>query len=157
MIVCAVLVLAALVAYEDARSCRIRNGYCAAVAALGLLFQAARIWAPELLSALAFRLGDHALSPEAALLLGLAVLLGGTALELLWRHVRRPSGLGLGDVKYVAAWATLLGQEIFLPFAAACLAGAAVALARKQERFALGPYLSAAFSLALVLLSFGIL
>ncbi|MGN0071148.1 MAG: prepilin peptidase [Atopobiaceae bacterium] len=155
MIVCAVLVLAALVAYEDARSCRIRNGYCAAIAALGLLFQAARIWAPELLSALAFRLGDHASSPEAAL--SLAVLLGGTALELLWRHVRRSSGLGLGDVKYVAAWATLLGQEIFLPFAAACLVGAAAALARRQERFALGPYLSAAFSLALVLLSFGIL
>lgn len=157
MIVLAVAALSVLVALEDARSRCIRNSFCAAIAALGILFQAARIGAPALVGLCAFHLAEKTASPLAVLATSAAVLLFGCALELLWRHVHGASGMGMGDVKYVAAWTALLGPAIAIPFALACLAGAGAALARKQERFAFGPYLSAAFSCALLLLACGIL
>lgn len=64
MIVCAALALALAVAVEDARSCRIRNSICLAMAALGLAFQAVRIWVPELSGVLAFHLADETSAPR---------------------------------------------------------------------------------------------
>ena len=157
MIVCAALALALAVAVEDARSCRIRNSICLAMAALGLAFQAVRIWVPELSGVLAFHLADETSAPQAVLAAALLVLFCGAALELAWRRIHGASGMGLGDIKYIAAWATLLGPGIFVPLAAAALVGALVTLVQKKKRFAFGPYLSAAFSCMLVLLSSGIL
>lgn len=157
MIVCAALALALAVAVEDERSCRIRNSFCLAMAALGLAFQAVRIWAPELSGVLAFHLADETSAPQAVLAAALLVLLCGVALELAWRRIHGASGMGLGDIKYIAAWAMLLGPGIFVPLAAAALVGALVTLVQKKKRFAFGPYLSAAFSCMLVLLSSGIL
>lgn len=157
MIVCAALALALAVAVEDARSCRIRNSICLAMAALGLAFQAVRIWVPELSGVLAFHLADETSAPQVVLAAALLVLFCGAALELAWRGIHGASGMGLGDIKYIAAWATLLGPGIFVPLAAAALVGAPVTLVQKKKRFAFGPYLSAAFSCMLVLLSSGIL
>lgn len=157
MIVCAALALALAVAVEDARSCRIRNSICLAMAALGLAFQAVRIWVPELSGVLAFHLADETSAPQVVLAAALLVLFCGAALELAWRRIHGASGMGLGDIKYIAAGATLLGPGIFVPLAAAALVGALVTLVQKKKRFAFGPYLSAAFSCMLVLLSSGIL
>ena len=114
MIVCAALALALAVAVEDARSCRIRNSICLAMAALGLAFQAVRIWVPELSGVLAFHLADETSAPQAVLAAALLVLFCGAALELAWRRIHGASGMGLGDIKYIAAWATLLGPGIFV-------------------------------------------
>lgn len=157
MIVCAALALALAVAVEDARSCRIRNSICLAMAALGLAFQAVRIWVPELSGVLAFHFADETSAPQVVLATALLVLFCGAALELAWRRIHGACGMGLGDIKYIAAWATLLGPGIFVPLAAAALVGAPVTLVQKKKRFAFGPYLSAAFSCMLVLLSSGIL
>lgn len=101
MIVCAALALALAVAVEDARSCRIRNSFCLAMTALGLAFQAVRVWAPELSGVLAFHLADETSAPQAVLAAALLVLLCGVALELAWRRIHGACGMGLGDIKYI--------------------------------------------------------
>lgn len=82
MIVCAALALALAVAVEDARSCRIRNSICLAMAALGLAFQAVRIWVPELSGVLAFHLADETSAPQVVLAAALLVLFAVQRLSL---------------------------------------------------------------------------
>lgn len=120
----------------DARSRRIPNACCALVALCGVALQVARAQ-----SRVAPVLGE----PLACVELAVALLVAGVCLELAYRRLSGHSGLGMGDVKYVAAWAVSLGWLVAPALAVACLLGAAWGLATRQRTFAFGPWLSLAF------------
>lgn len=129
----------------DARSRRIPNACCVLVALCGVALQAARAQ-----SRVAPVLGE----PLACVELAAALLVAGACLELAYRRLSGRAGLGMGDVKYVAAWAVSLGWLVAPALVVACLLGAAWGLATRQRTFAFGPWLSlvfvAAFLVALV-------
>lgn len=120
----------------DARSRRIPNACCALVALCGVALQVARAQ-----SRVAPVLGE----PLACVWLAAAVLVTGVCLELAYRRLSGYSGLGMGDIKYVAAWAVSLGWLVAPALVVACLLGAAWGLATRQRTFAFGPWLSLAF------------
>lgn len=120
----------------DARSRRIPNACCALVALCGVALQAARAQ-----SRVAPVLGE----PLACVELAAALLVAGVCLELAYRRLSGHSGLGMGDVKYVAAWAVSLGWLVVPALVVACLLGATWGLATRQRTFAFGPWLSLAF------------
>ena len=138
--------LAAWASVADARSRTIPNTCCVAVAACGLVLQAVRVWWP----------GHAAGLPEPVACVGWAagILVVGVGGEFLLRTLTGRVGVGLGDVKYVAAWACTLGWYVLAGLGVACLLGAAWALARRQSTFAMAPWLSAAF--VFLLLTLGI-
>lgn len=149
------LVVPALwVAWSDARRRIVPNAACAIVAVCGLALQAARAWAPEVLIALPLssRVAARLLHPAACVTWGAGMLVALTVIELVHRSLAGRVGLGFGDVKYIAAWACVLGWLTLPSLALACLSGAVVALVRRVRTFALGPWLSASFIAALVVL-----
>jgi Flp pilus assembly protein protease CpaA len=148
--------LAVWASCADASRRQIPNAACLALSLVGLAFQSFR-WAgtgwPALLpwdAAVSCRLA----SPPACLACALVALVAGTALELWARRLRGAHGLGLGDVKYLAAWACVLGPAALVPFAFACLAGAAASLARGRRTFPFAPWLSGLALVALAALPF---
>ena len=78
-------------------------------------------------------------------------LLALLALELAWRRLRGSPGLGMGDIKLIAALALWVGAGIVAVLAVSCLLASAVALVRRQHEFAFGPYLGLAGCACLVL------
>lgn len=151
----ALAALAVLVAVCDARSRRIPNKLVAAVVACGVTLQAARLFAPWVLDALplARALSRGLGTPLSCLAWGMGVASVGTVLELSLRRFGGRPGMGLGDVKYVAAWACVLGVVAIPALAFACLLGAAWAIACGARDFALGPWLSLAFVGAMVIVA----
>jgi len=151
-VIAAAVAIALAAAVCDARWRIIPNSCCIALAAVGAALQAARTLLPDVVAALPWThvvdpwLGE----PWACVAWGVAVLVAGVALELAYRRLRGEAGVGLGDVKYLAAWAFLLGAWVAAVLALACLAGAVVAAIRRQRTFALGPWICAA---AVVLLA----
>lgn len=129
------------------------NPCCALVAACGLVLQAARALAPGFVAGLPLERACVPGLPEplACVLWAAGVLIAGYAAELGLRRLRGKAGLGLGDVKLAAAWACVMGPLVVPAAAVACLAGACVALVRKQAAFALGPWLVICFIAALAL------
>lgn len=120
----------------DARSRRIPNACCVLVALCGVALQIVRVQ-----GGVAPVLGE----PLACVWLAAAVLVAGVCLELAYRRLSGHSGLGMGDIKYVAAWAVSLGWLVAPALVVACLLGAAWGLATRQRTFAFGPWLSLAF------------
>ena len=120
----------------DARIRRIPNACCVLVALCGVALQIVRVQ-----GRVAPVLGE----PLACVELAAALLVAGACLELAYRRMSGHSGLGMGDVKYVAAWAVSLGWLVAPALAVACLLGAAWGLATRQRTFAFGPWLSLAF------------
>ncbi len=130
------------VSVRDAREGIIPNTSCIILAACGICLQIVRMAAPSLLECTLWALVAPALDGAAACLIESALLLlGGAAAELLWRRHHRPA-LGLGDVKYAAAWTAVIGSWILPAIALAAFAGASVSLARGRSHFPFGPYLS---------------
>lgn len=79
------------------------------------------------------------------------VLLGGFGLELLWRSLHHGShGVGLGDIKLVAALALWLGWGAIPMVGLACVGALALELPRRHAVFAFGPYIAAASVVCLV-------
>lgn len=151
MVACAVAV-----GIRDAREGIIANTSCMILAAAGVLLQMLRIFWPDLLAATLWgRIAPALAAPEACLLAALAMLVLGTAAELLWRHVRGHAGMGLGDVKYLAAWTAVLGIWAVAGFVAAALLGGAASAVRGRTHFPLGPYLSAAELFLCLLIGIG--
>lgn len=153
----ALLLLVALAAsifasVMDARSRIIPNGSCLAVACSGLALQALRAWAPTVVPALPVEasLAPSLPVPASCVLAGACVLVAGGACELLVRRALGRLGVGMGDVKFCAAWACWLGWLALPAICGACLAGAVFALARGRRTFAMGPWLALAFAVACV-------
>lgn len=90
--------------------------------------------------------------PLSCAAVAMAVLVCGLGLELLYRHLSGHAGLGLGDVKFSAAWALTLGWLVVPGIAVASLLGALWALATRQRTFAFGPWLSLVFCCELLAL-----
>ena len=131
MLIAASVATALVAARTDARERTIPNWCCVVLACLGLAFQLARALIPGVVGRLAWEREVAALLPDPVVcVVAAAVLLVlGVALELGYRRVFGKAGMGFGDVKYLAAWATLIGPSVLLVLAAACLAGAAFAMA----------------------------
>lgn len=135
--------IAIAVGLRDARDRLIPNKWSGLLGALGAGFQ--------LLRALGARWGlpwERAVAaseptPAACLASAALVLAGGILLELAYRHRTGREGLGLGDVKYLAAWTLVVGPVAIACFSVASLLGAVVAILRHERDFALGPWISA--------------
>lgn len=136
---------------RDSRERVIPNGCCAGVALCGLVLQLLRAKAPELV--FIGRAGLALPSPLACLACAAGLLVLGVAAELLLRRFTGRTGLGLGDVKFVAAWACTLGFYVLPALAAACLLGAVHALARHERTFPMAPWLTLCFTAALGVLA----
>ena len=126
----------------DARSRRIPNACCVLVALCGVALQIVRVQ-----GGVAPVLGE----PLACVELAAALLVAGVCLELAYRRLSGHSGLGMGDIKYVAAWAVSLGWLVAPALVVACLLGAAWGLATRQRTFAFGPWLSLVFCLQMLM------
>lgn len=126
----------------DARSRRIPNVCCVLVALCGVALQVVRVQ-----GGVALVFGE----PLACVELAAALLVVGVCLELAYRRLSGHSGLGMGDIKYVAAWAVSLGWLVAPALVVACLLGAAWGLATRQRTFAFGPWLSLAFFLQMLM------
>lgn len=126
----------------DARSRRIPNACCVLVALCGVALQVVRVQ-----GGVALVFGE----PLACVELAAALLVAGVCLELAYRRLSGHSGLGMGDIKYVAAWAVSLGWLVAPALVVACLLGAAWGLATRQRTFAFGPWLSLAFFLQMLM------
>lgn len=126
----------------DARSRRIPNACCVYVALCGMALQIVRVQ-----GGVAPVLGE----PLACVELAAAVLVAGVCLELAYRRLSGRAGLGMGDIKYVAAWAVSLGWLVAPALVVACLLGAAWGLATRQRTFAFGLWLSLAFFLQMLM------
>lgn len=160
--VAALIVLALAVGVIDAQKRIIPNWACLCVAAIGIVLQLIRLTpavSPSIYTALAvlpltYHVSTSLPSALSCLVLALALLFVGTQLELLVRKIRGESGMGLGDVKYIAAWACVIGWYVLPALAIACLFGAVSALCVHERTFALGPWLSLAFVAVLLILLF---
>lgn len=154
----ALVAIAVFVAVRDARDRVIPNRLSGALAALGVALQAGRLLAPapppEALARLpAARLAAALPPPATCLAAALALLALLVSAELACRRARGRPGMGLGDAKYVSAWACVVGPWAVAVLAVACWLGLAVALARGERDFALGPWLSLAGVAACCLLA----
>ena len=149
----ALVVLGAWAALADAHTRTIPNACVAATAVVGALFQLLRVAAPGVLALdwLAERLASRLAPPLACLLAAACVLALLVCAEFALRG-RGQVGLGFGDAKLLAAWALVLGPVVAVAGAAALLAGALWAHARRRGSFAFAPWLSAACAAALFVL-----
>lgn len=152
----AACLVAAWASASDARHREIPNAASAAIALLGVAFQVFRAssvewpWFLSADGAVASRLEAPAVCVVSAVLL----LVVGTAAELVARWLRGVHGMGLGDVKYLAAWTCVLGPASLAPFALACLAGGIATSLAGREAFAFAPWLSGLCLAALLVLPF---
>ena len=150
------LALAALAAAEDLRERTISNEKCIALAALGIAFQLARALAPQALAALPWEgaLSARRAAPWACILsAGITLIFLGGA-ELAVRRLRERAGLGFGDIKYLAAWAIILGPLVAVALALACAGGATFALARRERDFAFAPWIGLGCAVVLAIIPF---
>lgn len=137
----------------DARSRTIPNLSCAIIAVCGLALQTTRMLAPRVLetlvpeAAVMASLGE----PLACVAWGAGVLVCGVGAELAFRSWTGRTGLGLGDVKLLAAWASVIGRTVVPALAISCLLGAVWAIARRERTFAMGPWITVGTALALLL------
>lgn len=158
----AALILALGVAYLDATYRIIPNGACLILALLGIALQALRFMAglyphlSQVLGAmpLTYNVAQQLPNPLVCLASALVFLVLGVVFESLVRSLTSKPGMGMGDIKYFAAWACLLGWYVLPALALACAFGATWALATKQRTFALGPWLSLSFFALVLLLLF---
>lgn len=152
----ALLVISVLASVTDVRTRTIPNGCCLGIALCGLALQAMRSWAPGLLAALPLTgwLAAVLPPPASCVIWGVGMLAGGVTLELLRRAFVGREGMGLGDVKLLAAWAAGIGWLVLPALALACLAGALFAIVRRERTFAMAPWLTAGFLAVLVLARF---
>lgn len=156
------IVLSCVASIIDARARRIPNGISLAIALLGCLYQVVRLspgFAPALFTYLQYLPVLYHISfvlPSAVqcLLVAAVLLVVGVALELLVRKISGKAGMGLGDIKYIAAWSCWLGWFVLPAVGLACLLGAAYALWAHERTFALGPWLSFGFVVVLFMLLF---
>lgn len=146
--------IAILVAVKDARNREIPNTLSGALALIGLLLQILRLFMQTsscqfaslgpLINSLPTMRFVHMLPSPASCLICAFVTLGTlTAFELLIRFWRHAPGFGFGDIKYLTAWATILGIWVLFVLCLGCLLGLLWALVTRQSTFALGPWLSA--------------
>lgn len=126
---------------RDARTRTIPNACCGAICLLGLALCCLRALTGALPALPA---------PVSCATVAVATLLLGVAAEGAYRAVSGRVGLGLGDVKYMAAWACALGWWVAPALAAACLGGALYACTRRERTFAMAPWLTLAFACAFV-------
>lgn len=153
---------ALMAAVYDARTRQIPNWLCWCIAVLGICIQVVRlatIVKPSINATISLwplfaYIVQRLPSPQICLLVAFGSLLLGAGLELARREFSGKAGMGMGDIKYIAAWATVLGYYVFPALALGCLFGAVWALGQRQHEFALGPWLSLAFLAALFLLLF---
>lgn len=158
----ALVCLALLAAYIDIQTRTIPNWLCACVAICGVALQAARlcvILAPELYARFAqlplmYHISLELPNPWVCLVCAAIVLIAGFLLEMLVRAVTGRIGMGLGDVKYLSAWATVLGWYVLPALMLACILGGSYVLAQRQRTFAFAPWLSLAFLAMLLFLLF---
>lgn len=158
--------IAVLVGLEDARNREIPNRLSGALALIGLLIQlfrlllqanyvsvmrlAASLDEPlvvpfdEPLAVPFVRFVRMLPSPVSCIGSAVFTLCVLTVAELFVRAWRNAPGLGFGDIKYVSAWATILGVWVLFILCVGCLAGMIWALIHRQATFALGPWLSGA-------------
>ncbi len=137
----ALAICAVRISVIDARERTISNASCIAVAVLGLGFQGLR----QLAS-----VAPLLPSPLWCVLCASALTLALAAVEFFLRGHLGRRGLGFGDVKYVGAWAIVLGPAAVFALAFGCLVASVWALARNQRTFAFAPFLSAGFVAAYV-------
>lgn len=142
----ALAAIASLVSLSDLRHRRIPNSLSGSLALLALAFQAVRATSPGALRPLPL---SHALSlrlapPVTCVVVALFCLVTLLVAELARRRATDGPGMGMGDVKYLSAWALALGPHVVPAACAGCLCGALVALARGKPDFALGPWVSLA-------------
>ena len=75
----------------------------------------------------------------------------GVAAEMLWRRRHAGAhGMGMGDIKLLAAVALWIGSAVFVAVGAACLLALAVETPRGCRTFAFGPYIAVASVVCLV-------
>ena len=146
------VVIATLVALSDHRNRTIPNKLSAAMACVALAVQAMRVWAPEAIARMPLtRAVAVGLAPAGACVACAAVcLVALSGVEFVRRAATGVVGMGMGDVKYLSAWAVLLGPAVLPAAAMAMAAGGLVALARGERDFALGPWVSACCLAALL-------
>lgn len=137
-------------AVVDARTRRIPNAavlslaLCAAVQ-MGLCHAAGL--------AVLVSLGDW----QERLMWSAALLAVGCAAEFFWRALHGGEhGMGLGDVKLLAAMALWLGPAVLVVLVVACAAAVVANLALGRKRFAFGPYLATSFGACLLLTLLGV-
>lgn len=154
-------VLALVAAVYDGKHAQIPNVISALVALEGIAIQVVRlvaVFVPALTANFArWPLCAYVIqrlpSPQSCLLLALAVLLLAVLVETRLRAAGY-FGMGMGDIKYIAAWATVLGWYVFPALALACLFGAAWALTQGKRTFAFAPWLSLSFLATLFFILF---
>lgn len=146
----------------DLRERRIPNWICICIAAFGCVFQLVRLssfFAPKIFAQLSYfpllwRISFLLPSSLACLGTAFVCLAIGTVFELLVRKLSGSAGFGFGDIKYLSAWACILGWLVLPALALACAMGAAWALCAHERTFAFGPWLSLSFVAVLFLLLF---
>lgn len=139
-------VISCVASVSDARSRIIPNEACFLAAVCGLALQLVRVFMPHALELLVVTgpMADLLPLPVVCVASAAGILLIGLAFEGLFRRFGR-QGMGLGDVKFIAAWACALGWYVVPGLAVACLLGAVFALVRRERTFAMAPWLSLAF------------
>lgn len=135
--------LGAAASLSDIRERIIPNAAVLALAACGLAFQLMRAvgavpaWMP-----LSHALSELLAQPLPCIATAAGLLVAGAALELAWRRRKGEQGLGMGDIKLLAAWGAVLGADVVWAFAFACLGGAVFALVRNEKGFPMAPWLT---------------
>lgn len=146
----------------DSRERIIPNWICIAIMLIGLILQLMRlsVWFNpaifNLLSVLplTYHMATALPSAISCVLAAVVIIALGTFAEFLQRKITLKAGMGMGDIKYIGAWAMTLGWLVVPALALACLFGACYALCAKQKTFALGPWLSFAFITTLLMILF---
>lgn len=74
-------------------------------------------------------------------------------LEAIWRKANDASGFGAGDIKFIGAWALLMGpMNALVAGAAGALLGAIFSIAKKEKVFPAGPWIMV-FSIVIFILA----
>ncbi len=151
------ILIAVMAAAEDAESRTISNAKCVALAGTGLAFQGLRalgsLDATSVLLGWVRALDARLASPIACIAFAVALIVVLAGAEFAIRRHRGAPGLGFGDIKYLGAWAIILGPHVALALAGACLLGAAWALVRHERDFAFAPWIGIACAATLIALS----
>lgn len=146
MVVLVLAVISCVASVSDARSRIIPNEASFLIAVTGLALQLVRTFMPHALELLVLTgpMADLLPLPVVCVASATGILVVGVAFEALLRRFGR-QGMGLGDVKFIAAWACALGWYVAPGLAVACLLGAVHALVRRERTFAMAPWLTLSF------------